>query len=183
MKDRPVVARQGKVPILSSFATLWEATLGFKGSYNNWICEGEKGDARSKLQAIKFWNQKWIMKKKEEAEEDPWITFATVSEALVPNPRRVSRVLTDWISEGEEEEEDARISGPSSFKSEMDCEGDLKMEEAPGKSAIEFQIRDRLWRRLEDVKNIQGKKAFNSETMRRSSKARTRGICKFNTRN
>jgi hypothetical protein len=65
----------------------------------------------------------------------------------------------------------------------MDCEGDLKMEEAPGKSAIEFQIRDRLWRRLEDVKNIQGKKAFNSETMRRSSKARTRGICKFNTRN
>jgi hypothetical protein len=26
----------------------------------------------------------------------------------------------------------------------MDCEGDLKMEEAPGKRAIEFQIRDRL---------------------------------------
>lgn len=54
MKDRPVVVHHGKVPILSSFATLWEATLGFKGSYNNWICLGEKGDARSKLQAIKF---------------------------------------------------------------------------------------------------------------------------------
>jgi hypothetical protein len=34
------------------------------------------------------------VKKKEEAEEDLRITFATVSEALVPNPRRVSRVLT-----------------------------------------------------------------------------------------
>jgi hypothetical protein len=65
----------------------------------------------------------------------------------------------------------------------MDYEGDLKMEEAPEKRAIEFQIRDRLRRRLEDVKKLQGKKAFNSETMRRSSMARTRGICKFDTRN
>jgi hypothetical protein len=65
----------------------------------------------------------------------------------------------------------------------MDCEGDWKMEEAPGKRAIEFQIRGRLRRRLEDVKKLQGEKALNSETMRRSSKARTRGICKFDTRN
>jgi hypothetical protein len=144
---------------------------------------GRKRRCKKQAPGHQVLNQKWIVKRKEEAEEDPWITFATVSEALVPNPRRVSRVLTKWICEGEEEEEDARISGPSSFKSEMDCEGDLKMEEAPGKRAIEFQIRDRLWRRLEDVKKLQGKKAFNSGTMRRSSKARTRGIRKFDTRN
>jgi hypothetical protein len=144
----------------------------------------EKRRCKKQAPGHQVLNQKWIVKKKEEAEEDPWITFATVSEALVPNPRRVSRVLTKWTCEGEEEEEeDARISGPSSFKSEMDCEGDWKMEEAPGKRAIEFQIRGRLRRRLEDVKKLQGEKALNSETMRRSSKARTRGICKFDTRN
>ncbi len=174
-----------------------------QGSNLEFLCNSLRGDTRFQglLQQLDLWgrkrrckkqapghqvlNQKWIVKRKEEAEEDPWITFATVSEALVPNPRRVSRVLTKWICEGEEEEEeeDARISGPSSFKSEMDCEGDLKMEEAPGKWAIEFQIRDRLWRRLEDIKKLQGKKAFNSGTTRRSSKARTRGICKFDTRN
>ncbi len=117
-----------------------------QGSNLEFICNSLRGDTRFQgfLQQLDLWgrkrrckkqapahqvlNQKWIVKKKEEAEEDPWITFAKVSEALVPNPRRVLRVLAKWICEGEEEEEYARISGPSSFKSEMDCEGDLKME-------------------------------------------------------